>query len=407
MGTKTAGLTPAHIHGGGNGTGTIRVKGPGEKYGQQRLVAKHVKTGEPILVGGEPVETLCQAERALLGCYFKMQARKGGVKGVRWDAHDEELWQELVNEHEWVEHGGDTDEPKIISGERVKALLDDSVSGGSTLNPVVLDDAIFSTLLISSELAPFVDMRDVAKGRTIRTGLVGRAVATWGVPDSSPTPLFDTTNLIGSVDTTVFDLKGAVEYGNDLASDISLNVGDLLQQGLGEKMAQQLDQAIALGDGVSQPVGLFNSAGLTVVPASNPGGPLAIADLEALIYSLPKPYRTALQGACFVGNDINFRRAKTIPVGTGFNERVFGMNTQDYSVFGFPYRLAPDVPNNKLMFVSLRRYRLFRRLGVSTRIVNDGRELTLRNVSLVFGIARFGGRLLDATGAAVVTDLPA
>jgi HK97 family phage major capsid protein len=185
------------------------------------------------------------------------------------------------------------DEPEVIpGGERVKALLDDAVSGGSAINPVVLDDMVLSTLILSGELAPFTDIKDVPKGRIVRTGLMSRPTATWGVPDSQPTLVFDTTNLIGSTDTTIFDLKGAVEVGNDLASDTSVNVGAMLEAGFRETMAQSLDTVCATGDGVSQPLGLANTSGLVSVASANGAtGPVTVADLEALIFALGKPYR--------------------------------------------------------------------------------------------------------------------
>lgn len=410
MGSKaTAGLTPGMVNGGGNGTSGMTVKvGPAAgKYGTTRPVAKHLKTGQEIMVEGQPLALPCQAEKALLGSWLKHLIRKAGLP-VRWDEHDAALFDELVSDHAWVEHGGEHDEPKLISGERVKAVLDDAISGGSTLNPVILDDWIFANLLIMSELAPFVDVRDVARGRIVRTGLVGRAQATWGTPDGAAMSLFDTTNLIGSVDTTIYDLKGAIEYGNDLADDVSVSLADMLVQGISEKMLAQLDSAISVGDGTSMPMGLFNSSGVVTVPATNgPPGPVVIADLESLIFGVSKPYRSPMLGSAFVGNDVNYRRFRTIPVGTGFNERVFGSDLMNYSLYGYPYRLSVDAPNNKVMFVALKRYRLWRRLGIQTRIVTTGKELALKNLSLIVAVARYGGRLLDGNGASVIVDLPA
>jgi HK97 family phage major capsid protein len=222
--------------------------------------------------------------------------------------------------------------------------------------------------------------------------------------------LFDTTNLIDSVDTTIFDLKGAVEVGNDLASDTSVNVGELLQQGFRETMAQQLDVAVATGDGVTMPLGLANTSGLTSVASVNgAAGPVTVADLEALVFALGKPYRAGMNGPCFVGSDVNYRRFRVL-AGATANERVWGMGTgvneQEYQLLGYPYRVSTSMPNSKLLFVGLKRYRLYRRLGVMTRVESGGKELATRNVSLILALARFGGRLWDPLSGAVMTTLP-
>jgi HK97 family phage major capsid protein len=402
-GGRSGGPTPSQVFG-------VRSGAPSGRYSRVRSVAKHQKTGAEVMLNGAPVLSPSQAETALAGAYVKRLLRRSGTP-VRWDEHDEELWRELVNDHPWTSFAGE-DATVVPGGERVKALLDDAVSGGSAINPVILDDMVLSTLILSGELAPFTDIRDVPRGRIVRTGLMSRPTATWGTPDSTPATLFDTTNLIGSTDTTIFDLKGAVEVGNDLASDTSVNVGEMLQAGFRETMAASLDTVCATGDGVSQPLGLANTSGLVSVASVNGAtGPVTVADLEALIFALGKPYRAAMNGPCFVGSDVNYRRFRTIPTATGANERVWGMGTgdneQQYQLAGYPFRVANSLPNTKLLFVALKRYRLYRRLGVITRVESGGRELALRNVSLILAYARYGGRLYDPLAGAVIANLPA
>jgi HK97 family phage major capsid protein len=401
LGGRSGGPTPSQVFG--------RSGAPSGRYNRTRAVAKHARTGAEVMVGGAPVQLPSQAEVALLGSWAKRLLRRSGVP-VAWREEDQQLFDELVTDHPWTSFAGD--DPEVIpGGERVKALLDDAVSGGSAINPVILDDMVLSTLILSGELAPFTDIKDVPRGRIVRTGLMSRPTATWGTPDSTPATLFDTTNLIGSTDTTIFDLKGAVEVGNDLASDTSVNVGELLQQGFRETMAQSLDTVVASGDGVSQPLGLAGTSGLVSVASVNGAtGPVTVADLEALIFALGKPYRAAMNGPCFVGNDVNYRRFRTL-AGATANERAFGMGTnvseQEYMLAGFPYRVANSLPNTKLLFVGLKRYRLYRRLGVITRVESGGRELALQQCQFILAFARYGGRLYDPLAGAVMANLPA
>lgn len=390
----------------GGGTG---VKRPSERYSQKRHAAIHAKTGAPVvLADGSPLERPSESDKALLGAWFKTLARKAGLP-VNWSEHDQALWDELVNDHDWTDGRGD--EPVTVRGaQQVKALTDESVSGGAYINPTVMDDAILVNLLMLSELAPAVDTRDIGKGRVVRTGLVGRPAATWGIPDATAMPLFDTTNLITPLDTTIYDLKGAVEFGRDLAEDVSLNVGDLLIEGLTESMLAQLDRAIAVGDGTTQPLGLAVTSGLVIVPSTNgPGGPVTVGDLESLLMAVKKPYRAAGFSPAFVGSEVAFRRARAIPTAVGYNTRVYGeqLNEPNYTIGGFPFRVQNDIPNNMLIFCALKKYRMYRRKGISTRIVTEGSDLALRNVNLLVALARFGGRLLDSYAAAIMQDLAA
>lgn len=398
------GPTPTQVFGGG---GTVTR--PSERHSTKRHAAIHAKSGQPVLLAdGTPLERPSEADKALLGCWFKTLARKAG-QPVNWSEHDEQLWQELVTDHPWTDGRGP--EPVTVTGaQNIKGLLDDSISGGAYINPTVFDDAILVNLLMLSELAPYVDTKDIGKGRVVRTGLVGRPSSVWGIPDSTAMPLFDTTGLITPLDTPVMDLKGAVEFGRDLAEDVSLNVGDLLIEGITESMLAQLDKAIAVGDGTTMPLGLATTSGIVTVPSTNgAGGPITVGDLESLLFSVKKPYRAPAFNPSFVGSEVAFRRARAIPVAVGYNTRVFGndLTQQDYTISGYPFRANNDLPDNYLIFVALKKYRLYRRKGIQTRIVTEGSDLALRNVNLLVALARFGGRLLDSYAAALMSDLAA
>jgi HK97 family phage major capsid protein len=396
-------VTPTGAFGGGNGN--VSGKRPSEMFCQKRVQGRHEKTGAPVLVGGTPVELPSQSDRALIGTWFKRVLRRSGLP-CAWGDVEESLWQELLADHVWTDARGA--EPVYLHGPAAqKALLDDSVSGGLGISPTILDDTILVNLVLNSELAPYVDVRDIGRGRIVRTGLMGRVTSTFGIPDGTATPLFDTTNLLGSVDTTIFDLKGACEFGNDLASDSVVNVADLLIESITDDMLAKLDASIATGDGVIMPTGLASTSGLTTVASVNGvAGPITLGDLENLIFAVGLAYRRK-GGFAFVGNETNYRRLRSLATATGWNTRLFGEDYSgtQYNLVGYPYRVSADLPNSKLIFAGLKNYRLFRRQGIQTRVESGGKELTLKNMSLLFAIARFGGRLLDAKAAAVITDL--
>ncbi len=69
---------------------------------------------------------------------------------------------------------------------------------------------------------------------------------------------------------------------------------------LGERGAAELDRVIAIGDGTTQPQGIFNTSGLINVNAAlGSAGPLTVGDAEALVFAIGKQYRTAANGLRF------------------------------------------------------------------------------------------------------------
>ncbi len=138
-----------------------------------------MKTGQPVAFRGGDAELPSELETAKLGAYHKRLARKAGLN-VAWSQHDQDLWDELVNEDEWlVDQGNNT---VSVRGANVKALLEDSISGGTSLAPIFYDDALVVQLLLNSELAPFVDMVEVPVGRYVQTESLGIPIASLGRP---------------------------------------------------------------------------------------------------------------------------------------------------------------------------------------------------------------------------------
>jgi HK97 family phage major capsid protein len=407
LGLRGRGTTPApaQVFGGSGGTGSIRVKAPSERYKTTRAVGKHVKTGLPVVHEGREVETASEMQLALAGAFFRWKARKAGLS-LPWTEHDGQLFDELVNDHEWCGMIG-PDHYVGLQGENVKALLDDSVSGGTSLVPILVDDAVIVVALLTGELLPFVTVRDVG-ARQVRSPTLGVPSMTWGIPSGTPMPLFDTTNLLGELDTSIFTITAALEIGLDLMSDSPVSIGDEIVKVVGAATAADLDRVIATGDGVTQPKGIFNTAGVVALTSANGApGPVLMDDAESLIFGLPKQYRQPQENPMFVGNDINYRRFRAVPAATGYGTRALGFDYSSYKLAEYPYRVNNTVVNTKVAFAAMKRYVLFRRQGLETAWETGGKELKLKNLALLVARGRFGGRISLPGAVAVMTALPA
>ena len=135
---------------------------------------------------------------------------------------------------------------------------------------------------------------------------------------------------------------------------------------------------------------------------------LTTADAESLMFGLSKAYRTARgENNVFVGNEINYRRFRSIPPATGGNERVFGMAHGSYEVLDHPYKVAPTAPNTKVAFANLGYYRMLRRLGLQVKVDSAGKENTLKNQQLIVVRMRYGGQMEFGGAVAIMADVPA
>lgn len=414
----------------------VRVKTAVERYSQARgearwgEKAKHAdlrgrRVSFPSEEGpgmGRPLDTPSVADKAIAGAWFKFALHSGGYNDLppryRMSEHDWELVKYALHELPWTgviggEEGTPIDGQKLAEvwhrGQTgLKALLDDSVSGGIYAAPQVVEDAIILQPLLYGELFPLVTVQNLTRGRRITGPTMGTPTFTSGTPEGTAIPLFDTTNFIGSLDTSIFTSVGAMEIGQDLEEDSPSNLGAAIISRYGEAAQQWLDRVIAVGDGVSEPKGIFNSAGVTTVPSSAPAGPLAIADAEGLMFGVNKAYRTSRGGRnLFIGNEVNYRRFRSIPVGTGFNERAMGDQYGDYQVLGHPFKVVPQVPNNKLAYTNIAYYRLYRRLGLTVKVETGGKELSLKNLKLIVVRMRYGGQIEQGGAVAIMTDAPA
>jgi len=410
----TSSATPEQVFGGGSSDGTkgsrISVKGEYAKYRTDRYLAKHAKTGQPVMFAGSPVESPSELQLAKVGVVMKWRAIQSGMSGVPpLTEHETGMLKQMLAEDDWCGQFANrwVDGAKLADLHLTKdpaLLLNDSGSGGQYLVPTDFDSAVVTFPLLVGELLPYIDMRNMSRD-TIEGASIGNPTVTWGQADGSAVTLFDATALVSQLSTAAQNVMVAVEVGRDLLSDSPADIGRTLVDVIGQRMAAELDRVIADGNGSTEPLGLLRTpAATTVNSVLGSGGPLMLADLERLLFAIDKPYRVASFGPCFIGNDVMYRHARTIPVGQADARRVLGDNYGSYSVLGHPYRVANGIDNGKVAFASLRRYRLYRRQGFETRWTDQGKTLALTNTALLTVRGRFGGKCIDPNAVAIMSD---
>jgi HK97 family phage major capsid protein len=405
-----SGLRGSDLFGGGT---DVRVKNLSEKFSTKTYDGKHAKTGELVINPDtrKPVETLSELALAKMGALFKWHAvRAGALPADQLGDLERGLLIESAETDPWAAHAMDDGHYAIgkdVSPWQVKTLLSDTTSGGIYVNPLWFDQNIIVLPLLSGELFPFVDVVEMPRSNLINSAQFGNVNVTWGQPEGTSVQEFNTNALIGQISANVQNVMFAAEIGRDEWSDSIVDVGQYLTGRVSERFLNELDRVICIGNGATEPQGIFNSSG-TLINSDNgaPGSP-TVGDYEALFFGLPKERRNKNWNVAYVGNDISYRRARAIPVGPGDERRVFGMDHQTYTLLNTPYRVQQNIANNKIAAVALKRYRMWRRLGMEMRWSIEGRNLMLSNSALLTVRGRYYGQLIDPAAACFLTDAQA
>lgn len=412
-----------------NGAQSPRVKGVAEKYSANRSEVfypqntkggrKHPFAGQAAVYAGEKLMSSSRLGKAVSSAYFKWClattcAKHDIPRGLQMTEEDTDLVNYALHELEWsgvvkTRDDGFDWESKVarrkLTQHEIKSLLDDATSGGIEIAPIEFDDALVTTPVLFGELFPLVNVVDVSRGRRMKGGAVGNPTFASSTEGTAITA-FDTTSFVSAFDTTIYVAAAAMEIGMDFEEDSPTNVGSIIMEKYGEKAQEWLDEQIAVGDGTTEPEGIFNASGTTAVASDfGTSGPATVGDYEGLMFGVPKQYRNSKGSRnVFIGNETSYRRARAIPVGPNDERRVFGMTHADFMLLDTPYKIQASIANTQLAYANLGYYRMYRRLGFNVRMENTGNYLALRNLRLIVCRMRYGGKLELGAAAAVMAD---
>jgi len=394
--------------------GFERTKTPLKYPTHTQLGTRHPKAGQIVTEGDRIVYESNELDKAICGMWFKYQLQSStGGRGVppqlRINDQDKALFEYALHECKWGGKINSTGEDNgiEINNSRLKAIapiLDDVASGGLEAAPIAFDDAIITFPLLYGELFPKVNLVNITRGRRIEGVSVQNVSLTWGGVDNVAIPLEDTAAFIAAFDTFIHVVEGSIEVGLDFLSDAAVDIGPIITDGYGRQLLTQLDNVIATGTGSGQPQGIMLAAGTTSV-AQN-GVTATVGGYEGLLFGVAKEYKNGhpTNSVCFCANETTYSRARGIAVGATDERRVFGMQHEDYTMFGRPFGINGSMTNAQIFFGVLPRYRMYRRLGMTMRSSTEGTTLIRRNMLLISSRSRWGGQIEDPGAFAVTTD---
>ena len=396
----------------------VRVKGAHEQYSTEKSAAffpKQTSTGKPHQFAGEPMraysggrqlENPSDLDKAVAGAYSKLviyTILKGGSRSLGWmslSEHEKELIQYAADNMKWggSSDGGDYADIKdrpLTPGE-FKALIDDGVSGGLEAAPIVFDDQVIAAPLLTGELYPLVNVVPIDRGRRVEGVITGNITGAWGGIDATAIAYFNTAGYVTAFDTTIHRWQSSVQVGLDFLSDTPIDFGAHLTAQMGERLAEDLDDSIADGNGTTQPEGVIVRAGIGTV---NWTATTSIGNYESLRFGVTKQEHTPglKSTAVFCGTETSYQRARALAVGAADARRLFGMDYDSYAIMQRPYKINAfnnqGNPNSAIFYAIMGRYRMYRRRGLTVRTSTEGDTNIRNNVLLIASTARFGGRL--------------
>jgi HK97 family phage major capsid protein/HK97 family phage prohead protease len=421
MQTETQ-LQPADVF--NTAAGQPRVKRASEQYDstKRRLIWPNDKksalhlgrfAGHDVTFENRPAYESSQLEKAQAGAWLKHKlASQLGTAHLLSD-HDRDLYQDLVERGEWVgevRDGAGTHyyrEASRLSPPHQKTLLADSTSGGQYAVPYFFDVDLVTFPLLYGELFPLVDLRELNTSNQVKGATLANMTISSG-PAEGDTPsitLATTSGLVGQLTTNIYNATGAITVGRDFLSDspvdLQADIISLYQRAL----LQWLDKEIAVGDGTTGPLGLFNTSNvLTATSKNSTAGPMTVSDIEGMVKTLPKQYRNKQENVVWVASDGLYFRIRGISVSGTDARRIFGYDYEQYMPASHPFKVENDVAGSDLAFVNLSKYRMWRRKGMEIQVSDEGKTLMLANELLIVARSRWGGQLIDPSAMVEMTN---
>lgn len=407
----------------------IRLKKAIERYSNVEKSFDASRT-VPVTIAGDSdsgipsrsVTGYSQADEAIAGATMKwLLNRQASVDGValphhmKMTEHDTQLMQYAANELPWVGPVGLRNEDsesadfgwatgKKLQDFQIKAVLDDATSGGLEAVPTVFDSLAIVTPLLHSQLYQYVDSR-VTSRRRVEGFKIGNPTMSWTAEGSVPAT-FDTDGFISAFDTDIKPCVGWIEVGLDFEADAPNDIGALIVGRYGERAMKEMDDVIATGNGTTQPLGIATTVGFTSSPFANGAtGPVTVSDYESLYFAIPKEFREQVGARfAFMANDVAYKRARGIQVGTADQRRIYGMGYSSYRLMEERYAINGTLPNTKVFAVMLNKYIAYRRAGFSVRRVTEDSDLAKTNKALYVFRMRMGGQMSHAACVAGATN---
>jgi len=236
---------------------------------------------------------------------------------------------------------------------QVKALSEGSDAAGGYLVPDELRGEVVQRAKEASRLSKLV-RRIGCRSNAVKVPTLATDVSVyWGSEGSSFT---ESDPVLGQKSITIHRLNALTKISRELVADAGIDLVDYLSTLFAEAVAVEEDRVIAVGDGSTQPEGLYSAAG---VQAYDVAGAIDYDALVDLYYTLPGRYRDR---AVWLGHDDVFKSVRKLVDSAG--QPLWRPSLEADSpdrLLGRPVITQSGLPTSVLLFGDPRYYHLYDR----------------------------------------------
>jgi len=267
-----------------------------------------------------------------------------------------------------------------------KALSEGTDSAGGYLVPTEYRAELIKRLPELSELFPYVRKVPVISNSGEFPKLGTDVAITWGRGENAA--ITETDPVFTQLTWTARNMSAITYLSRELVSDANPGIVETITTLFSEAVAAERDKMIAIGDGSTQPEGIYSAAGLSSVAV---GGSLTYAKLVELKFALSRKYH---RNARWILNSTNLQRVTSItdddnlPI---FRDALVAGETP--RILGRQYSIQDDLPDSVIFFGDLTQYLWFDRERMVIESTSTGGDTFAKHQVAVKLVERCDGKL--------------
>lgn len=273
-----------------------------------------------------------------------------------------------------------------VDGVVRKALSEGSDGAGGYLVPTEYRGELLRRLPELSELYPFVRTVPVITDSGDYPKLSTDVTITWGRAENDD--LTDTDPTFDHLTWTVRNMSAITYMSRELASDANPGIVQTVIDLFSEAVAAERDKMIAIGDGSTQPGGIYSASGLTAIAVD---GALSYAKLVEIKYGLARRYH---RNARWVMSSANLQRVTGLIDDNGqpiMRDALVAGETP--IILGKPFSVQDDLPDHTLFFGDLSQYMWFDRQRMIIESTTTGGDTFKKHQVAIKVVERCDGKL--------------
>lgn len=261
----------------------------------------------------------------------------------------------------------------VLGGDRMaaKALSESSATAGGYLVPEGFRAEVIKRLPEAAELAPYVRSVPVVTDTGNLPSLATDISVAWNAgADGENANFTESDPVLGSINWSLKRADAITKLSRELVNDGTPAVVEFVTGLFREAIAMERDRVIALGNGSSEPYGIYSTSGIDEVDV---GGSLTFSKLVEIEQTLKKKYRT---GARWLMNGTNLRRVYSLL--DSQNRPIFMRDMvggiPESRILGYPVSQQDDLTDDIIFFGDLSYYLWFDRGEMGIESSNEAGE---------------------------------